>query len=303
MKDIIIIGAGPAGMTAAVYGLRAGKSVLVLSGRGYGGQIVNAAEIENYPAIPKISGVDFARQLYDQASALGAEFVSEKATGIEDQGDKKIVRTESGAYEGRAVVIAAGATNRTLGIEGESRLTGSGVSYCATCDGNFFRGRDVAVIGGGNTALEDAEVLSGIVNRVYLVHRRSEFRGEAAAVKRLESKANVEFVLDSVPEEIRGKFAVDTLTVKNVKTGEERELPVSGVFVAVGQVPENGDFANVMELDSSGYAAADESCVTRTPGVFAAGDCRAKKVRQLSTATADGAVAALAAVEYINGLG
>ena len=209
MKDIIIIGAGPAGMTAAVYGLRAGKSVLVLSGRGYGGQIVNAAEIENYPAIPKISGVDFARQLYDQASALGAEFVSEKATGIEDQGDKKIVRTESGAYEGRAVVIAAGATNRTLGIEGESRLTGSGVSYCATCDGNFFRGRDVAVIGGGNTALEDAEVLSGIVNRVYLVHRRSEFRGEAAAVKRLESKANVEFVLDSVPEEIRGKFAVE----------------------------------------------------------------------------------------------
>ena len=207
MYDIVIIGAGPAGLTAAIYGQRAGKSTLVLDEKGHGGQIVNTPDVENYPGIKHISGIDFANDLYEQALGLGAEVRTEKVTGI--TGDQiKTVTTGSGAYEARAVIIATGAKNRVLGFDGEVRLTGSGVSYCATCDGNFFRGKDVAVIGGGNTALEDAEVLANIANKVYLVHRRDQFRGDQATVDRLAAKENVEFVLDSVPLSAEGEFMV-----------------------------------------------------------------------------------------------
>lgn len=301
MYDIVIIGAGPAGMSAAVYGQRAGKKTLMIDAKGFGGQILNTPEVENYPGIKKTSGIELASSLYEQATGQGAEIVYEKAVAIEP-GNPAVVRTETTSYETKAVIIATGAKNRPLGIPTEEKFAGAGVSYCATCDGAFFRGRDVAVIGGGNTALEDAEVLSGIANKVYLVHRRDAFRGEQAGVKRLLTKDNVEFVLDSVPEEILGEMTVSGLKVRSVKTDETRTLSVQGVFVAIGQMPDNGDFADAAELDDKGYVAAGEDCMTKTPGVFTAGDCRTKKVRQLATAAADGAVAALAAVDYINSL-
>ena len=302
MYDIVIIGAGPAGLSAAIYGQRAGKETLLIDAKGFGGQIINTPEVENYPGIKKVSGLELATNLYEQATELGAEIVYEKAVGIEDAGNHKKVKTESAVYDTKSVIIATGAKNRPMGLENEEKYTGAGVSYCATCDGAFFRGRDVAVIGGGNTALEDAEVLSGIADKVYLVHRRDAFRGEEANVKRLREKANVEFVLNSVPVELVGDMMISGLKVKNVKTEETITLLVQGVFVAIGQMPDNKDFADVAGLDDKGYVAAGEDCLTGTPGIFTAGDCRTKKVRQLATAAADGAVAALAAVEYINNL-
>lgn len=302
MYDIVIIGAGPAGLSAAIYGQRAGKETLLIDAKGFGGQIINTPEVENYPGIKKVSGLELATNLYEQATELGAEIVYEKAVGIEDAGNHKKVKTESAVYDTKSVIIATGAKNRPMGLENEEKYTGAGVSYCATCDGAFFRGRDVAVIGGGNTALEDAEVLSGIADKVYLVHRRDAFRGEEANVKRLREKDNVEFVLNSVPVELVGDMMISGLKVKNVKTEETITLLVQGVFVAIGQMPDNKDFADVAGLDDKGYVAAGENCLTGTPGIFTAGDCRTKKVRQLATAAADGAVAALAAVEYINNL-
>ncbi len=300
MYDIVIIGAGPAGLSAAIYGQRAGKKTLLIDAKGFGGQIINTPEVENYPGIKKVSGLELATNLYEQATELGAEIVYEKAVGIEDTGALKKVKTDSAVYETKSVIIATGAKNRPMGLENEEKYTGAGVSYCATCDGAFFRGRDVAVIGGGNTALEDAEVLAGIADKVYLIHRRDQFRGEEANVKRLREKDNVEFVLNSVPVELVGDVMISGLKVKNVKTEEVITLLVQGVFVAIGQMPDNKDFADVAGLDDKGYVAAGEDCLTATPGVFTAGDCRTKKVRQLATAAADGA--ALAAVEYINNL-
>lgn len=302
MYDIVIIGAGPAGLSAAIYGQRAGKETLLIDAKGFGGQIINTPDVENYPGIKKVSGLELATNLYEQATELGAEIVYEKAVGIEDSGQYKKVKTESAVYETKSVIISTGAKNRPMGLEEEEKYTGAGVSYCATCDGAFFRGRDVAVIGGGNTALEDAEVLSGIADKVYLVHRRDQFRGEEANVKRLREKENVEFVLNSVPVELVGDTMISGLKVKNVKTEETITLLVQGVFVAIGQMPDNKDFADVARLDDKGYVTAGEDCLTGTPGIFTAGDCRTKKIRQLATAAADGAVAALAAVEYINNI-
>lgn len=302
MYDIVIIGAGPAGLSAAIYGQRAGKKTLLLDEKGFGGQILNTPEVENYPGIKKVSGFELASTLYEQATGQGAEIAYEKAVAIEDGGSTKIVRTETNTYEAKAVIIATGAKNRPLGLASEAKFTGSGVSYCATCDGAFFRGKTVAVIGGGNTALEDAEVLSALAEKVYLVHRRDTFRGEQAGVKRLLAKDNVEFVLDSVPSDILGDMTVSGLKIKNVKTEEEQTLEVQGVFVAIGQMPDNEAFADAVDLDPSGYVDAGEDCLTKTPGVFTAGDCRTKKVRQLATAAADGAAAALAAAGYINNL-
>ena len=302
MYDIVIIGAGPAGLSAAIYGQRAGKETLLIDAKGFGGQIINTPDVENYPGIKKVSGLELATNLYEQATELGAEIVYEKAVGIEDAGQHKKVKTESAVYETKSVIISTGAKNRPMGLEQEEKYTGAGVSYCVTCDGAFFRGRDVAVIGGGNTALEDAEVLSGIADKVYLVHRRDQFRGEEANVKRLREKENVEFILDSVPVELVGDTMISGLKVKNVKTEETITLLVLGVFVAIGQMPDNQDFADVARLDDKGYVTAGEDCLTGTPGIFTAGDCRTKKVRQLATAAADGAVAALAAVEYINNI-
>jgi len=299
MTDIIIVGAGTAGMSAAIYGLRAGKSVLVFEAAAYGGQIINTPDIENYPGIAHVSGFDFATGLYNQMMDLGAELKFERVTSVEDAGDRKIVRTSSNEYEAKAVILATGAKNRPLGLEREQEMIGSGVSYCATCDGMFFRRKDVVVNGGGNTALEDAAFLANYCNKVYLVHRRDAFRGDAAAVKELESKENVEFVLNATVTKILGEKKVEGVEVTDKLTGETRVIEAQGLFVAIGQMPENQVFADLVDLDAGGYIAAGEDCLTRTSGIYTAGDCRTKTVRQLTTAAADGAVAALAAASGI----
>lgn len=299
MYDIIIIGAGPAGLTAAIYARRASKSVLVLEALTYGGQIINTPDIENYPAAAHISGFEFATKVYEQAEALGAEFVFEKVVGLTDSGTVKIVKTAENEYQGKAVIIAAGSANRKLGIAGEDELVGRGVSYCATCDGAFYRGKKVAVAGGGNTALEDALYLADLAEKVYIVHRRDEFRGDDTTVNALKQRANVEFVLNSSITKLIADKKLTAVEVTDKLTGEKRELPLDGLFVAIGRVPENRNFAQLVALDEAGYIAAGEDCLTNVPGIFAAGDGRTKDVRQLVTAAADGAVAATAAVRFV----
>ena len=300
MYDIVIVGAGTAGLSAAIYGVRAGKTVLVLEGKTYGGQIVNSPEVENYPGIAKTSGFEFATALYEQASGLGAEIDFDSVLRVEKQGKDFVVYTEDREIPCHSVILATGAKNRPLGVEREESMIGAGISYCATCDGAFFRGQKTVVVGGGNTALEDAEFLSNFCEKVYVVHRRDEFRGEQWLVNALEKKANVEFVLDTVVTELMGERSVEGVRVKNVKTEEEKVLEVTGVFVAIGQMPDNKDFDALVDLDTAGYICALEDCKTSCEGVFAAGDCRTKAVRQLATAAADGAVAGLAACEYVN---
>lgn len=299
MYDIGIIGGGTAGMTAAIYGQRAGKRTVIIEAMNYGGQITSSPNVENYPGIASVSGAEFSMNLLDQAMKLGAETELEQVTGIREEDGIKVIETEGKEYPCRTVIIATGVTHRHLGLEKEEKLVGAGVSYCATCDGAFFKGRDVAVIGGGNTALQDAEFLSNYCNKVYLVHRRDEFRGEAGLVEPLKRKENVEFVLSATVKELVGENVVEGLVLNNKKTGEDFQISVSGVFVAIGQVPENQAFAGVVKLDESGFVEASEDCVTSCEGIFAAGDCRTKEVRQLTTAAADGAVAALAACKYI----
>ncbi len=298
MYDIIIIGAGTAGLSAAIYGLRAGKKVLVLEQLSYGGQIVNTPEIENYPGIKNISGFDFATGLYEQATALRAEVRYEQVTGIADGAEKQVTTTE-GTYSCKAIIIATGAKNRPLGLEREEELIGGGVSYCATCDGAFYKNRPVAVNGGGNTALEDALFLSNSCSKVYLIHRRDSFRGEAKQVEQLKAKENVEFVLNATVTALLGEDQVEGVEVTDKITGEKRTLQVDGLFIAIGQMPENAVFAPLIKLDEAGYVVAGEDCRTNVEGIYAAGDCRTKTVRQLTTAAADGAVAALAACAYI----
>ncbi len=299
MYDIIIIGAGTAGLSAAIYGLRAGKTVLILEEKSYGGQIVNTPEVCNYPGIKNISGYEFATNLYEQAVNLGAKIVYERAEGIVNSKNLKKVLTPTGEYEGGSVIIATGAKNRPLGLPREKELIGAGVSYCATCDGAFFRGRNVAVAGGGNTALEDALFLSNYCNRVYLIHRRNEFRGEKKLVARIEEKDNVELVMDSKVVALEGEGHLQSITIESVKTGEKHNLKVDGLFVAIGQMPSNEAFGEIIDLDDLGYVCATEDCTTKTEGIFTAGDCRTKSVRQLTTAAADGAVAGLRASEYV----
>ncbi len=302
MYDIGIIGGGTAGMTAAIYGQRAGKQTVIIEGGTFGGQITSSPNVENYPGIASVSGSEFSMNLLDQAVKLGAETAMEQVTGIREENGVKVIETDGKdgkEYRCKSVIIATGVTHRHLGVPNEERLTGAGVSYCATCDGAFFRGRDVAVVGGGSTALQDAEFLSAYCRKVYLIHRRDEFRGEDNIVKRLEGKENVEFILNTTVKEIIGNTAVERLILNNKKTGKEFKLEVSGVFLAVGQIPQNEVFADIVKLDGNGFILAAEDCVTSHPGIFAAGDCRTKEVRQLTTAAADGAVAALAACKYI----
>lgn len=297
--DIVIVGAGTAGLSAAIYAVRAGKSVIVLEATTHGGQIVNTPEVENYPGIKKISGFEFANNLYEQAKSLGAEVVYEKVNSIEVNGEEKIVHTAKEDYQAKAVILATGAKNRPLGLEHEKEWIGAGISYCATCDGMFYRGKDVAVAGGGNTALEDAIFLTNYCRKVYLIHRRDAFRGEEKLLQTLKEKPNVEFVLNANITRLIGEDGVDGVEVEDKNTHEKRVLDVMGLFVAIGQMPENSEFINVVDLDKGGYIEAKEDCKTKTKGIFTAGDCRTKKVRQLATAASDGAIAALAACEYI----
>ncbi len=299
MSDIIIVGAGPAGLSAAVYGLRAGKSVLLLEKESYGGQIINTPEIENYPGIKKISGYEFAENLYQQAVDLGAEIVFEAVTAIETEEDIKKVFTAQNEYLCKTVILATGATHRKLGIEREEELIGKGVSYCATCDGMFFKGKDVAVAGGGNTALQDALFLSNYCRKVYLIHRREEFRGEKRLEAALREKDNIEFVLNCQVTALNGEKTLTSVTVRDKNTEKEKELSVSGIFIAVGQEPQSQIVQNMIDTDEGGYIISGEECYTNCSGIFTAGDCRTKSIRQLATAVSDGAVAALKACEYM----
>ena len=299
MYDIGIIGGGTAGLTAAIYGQRAGKNTIVFEGKIYGGQIASSPRVENYPGIAMISGSEYSMNLLNQAKALGAETKQGRVSQITGTEGAWVLHTSEGEVECKAVILATGVVPRKLGLESEARLEGMGVSYCATCDGAFFRNMDVAVIGGGSTALEDAEFLSNTSRKVYLVHRRDEFRGEDALVQVLRKKDNVEFVLSATPKEILGTEYVEGLVVNELKTGTERSLEVAAVFIAVGHIPMNQTFAELIDLDETGFIQAREDCHTSARGIFTAGDCRTKEVRQLTTAAADGAIAALAACKYL----
>ena len=292
MYDIIIVGAGPAGLTAALYALRANKKVLVFEAKSYGGQIVNAAVVENYPGIDKISGFDYATNLYNQVMNLGCELKFETVERITE--DKKVITSE-GEYEAKAIIIATGATNRKLNIEGEEELVGKGVSYCASCDGNFYKGKVVAVNGGGNSALEDALYLSDLVSKVYLVHRRDEFRGEEKLVSDLKKKENVEFILNSTIKSINGTNKLESITVED-KEGNTKNIELDGLFIAIGQEPRNQVFANVANINEYGYIESEDGVHTKVAGIYVAGDTRVKFLRQLTTAVSDGSIAATMAI-------
>lgn len=293
--DAIVIGAGPAGLTSAIYLARANKKVLVLESKVVGGQIVNASNVENYPGIKSISGSDFAMNLYEQATNLGVEVKFERVIKVEE--DKTVI-TESNKYKAKAVIIATGLVNRTLGLEED--YIGKGVSYCATCDGNFYKGKTVAVVGGGNTALDDALYLSNICNKVYLIHRRDSFRGENKLKEELETRKNLEFVLKSNIVKIYGNDILTSVDVKN-SDGIVRNLRIDGLFVAVGKDPNNEVFENVVDILPNGYFDNERAPYTKTKGIYIAGDCVNKEIRQLTTAVSDGTIAASIAIKEMKG--
>ena len=299
MYDIIIAGGGPAGLTAAIYARRAGKSVLVIEKNTFGGQITWSPKVENFPTVLSASGAELGDRFMEQAIEQGADLELEEIVSVQDNGTSKTVMCESGAtFEGRSLIIAAGARPRMLHLAREEELVGCGVCYCAVCDGAFYSGKTVAVYGGGNSALQDAMLLSEKCAKVYLIHRRNAFRGEASLVEQLKRKSNVELVLGTVVTALQGEDFLTGITVE--QDGEEQLIPVDGLFVAIGHQPDLGCFASLITLDEGGYADSEENCLTGTEGVFVAGDCRRKSVRQLTTAVADGAVAALAACSWLD---
>ena len=297
--DIAIVGGGPAGMTAALYAARAGKSVVLFEGEMLGGQILPTRKIENYPALPDVDGYTFADGLTKQITALGVQIVYATVTKLEKANDGFKLLTGGEAYAASAVILATGLKHRKLGLSGEDALIGRGVSFCATCDGMFFRRREVAVVGGGNTAVQDALVLAEYCSRVYLIHRRDELRAEKNLAAQMREKENIEFIGETVIEELQGEEALQSLTLRNVTTGAVEYLPVAALFEAIGQLPQNAAFADTVALDEDGYFLTDSNCATSCPGIFAAGDACRKTVRQLTTAVSDGTVAALSAVEYL----
>ncbi len=293
MYDIIIIGAGPAGLTSALYALRANKKVLVLESKTYGGQIVNANLIENYPGISNISGFDYATNLYNQVVSLNGEVKYETAIKIE----KNKVITNKSEYDCKAIIIATGSTNKKLNIEKEDYFIGKGVSYCATCDGNFYKNKIVAVIGGGNTALEDAIYLSNIASKVYLIHRRESFRGEVKYQEELKNKDNVEYILNRNVVKLNGNDKLESIDLDN---GDN--IKVDGIFIAIGQSPNNEIFKDIIDIDNSGYIISNDGVHTSQLGIYVAGDARVKDLRQLTTAVSDGAIAATTAIREMEEL-
>lgn len=300
MYDIIIIGAGPAGLTAALYARRADKSVIVLERGTFGGQITYSPNIENYPGYEKISGNELAEKLVGQAIAMGAEIEMAEVTAINCKDGVFYVATDECEYMSRAVIIATGSKHRHLGLDREEELTGNGISYCAVCDGAFYNGRTVAVIGGGNSALVEAIMLSDGCRKVYVVQNLDYLTGEEKLISVLKERKNVEFIFGSVVDDLHGDNELEGIIIRNEATGEKQRLDVDGMFVAIGQIPENEIFKEFAELDERGYVDSDENCTTKTPGLFVAGDCRKKQIRQITTACGDGAVAALAACRYID---
>lgn len=302
MYDIIIVGGGPAGLTAAVYALRAGKNVLVIEKAGFGGQIAFSPKVENIPGTKQISGAEFAEKLIDQAMALGADVELETVTAVEKNGDTFKVLTEEGSsFEGRSVILALGVKHRTLGLPGEEELIGNGISFCAVCDGAFYAGQDVAMIGGGNSALQEALLLSEVCNKVTIVQNLAFLTGEKKLAEALEAKDNVEIIYSTVVNNYLTKDgAISGLELRNEETGAVQTISVDGVFLAVGLQPENEPFAGFAKLNDWGYFDSGEDCCTDTEGVYVAGDCRSKRIRQVVTASADGAIAAMAACRYLD---
>ena len=301
MYDLIIIGSGPAGLSAAIYGKRAGLNLLVVEKAPMsGGQVLNTYEVDNYPGMPGINGFDLGMQFRAHADKLAVEFREGCVTSIENQGDKKLVTVEGELLESKTVILASGAEHAHLNVPGEEKLSGRGVYYCATCDGAFFRGRTVAVAGGGDVALEDAIYLAGICEKVYLIHRRDELRGAQVLQQELKALPNVEFLYSHIVTEIQGENEVENLRIKNLKTEEEFDLVVEGIFVAVGIRPDSTLIKDMVDCDEGGYVLAGEDCSTNVPGLYVAGDIRKKPIRQIVTAAADGANAAVSAGNYVN---
>lgn len=299
MYDIIIIGGGPAGLTAAIYARRAGKSALVLEKASFGGQITYSPKIENFPSWGSISGTELADKMMEQALAQGADIELEEALSVEKSEGVFKVTTDFSEYEAKAVIIATGAKHRLLGVEGEESLVGKGISFCAVCDGAFYAGKEVMVIGGGNSALVEATLLAETCKKVTVVQNLPYLTGEKTTADALVSRENVEVIYSTVVKEFKGEDELESVVLK-AEDGSEHTLNPDGVFIAIGLAPENDAFKNLAELNDYGYILSDENCLTKTEGVFVAGDCRTKAVRQIATATADGAVAALKAIEYID---
>ena len=300
MYDSIIVGAGPAGMTAALYLLRSGKKVLLLESDSFGGQIASAPNVENYPGIPHMDGSDFADKLLSQVTDFGADIDVTRVGGIIKKDDFSDVITESGPVSGKTVIIAVGVKHRTLGIEGENNYYGKGISFCAVCDGPFYKGKVAAIVGGGNSAVQEALYLSDICANVHLIHRRDSFRAEKSLVENAKNKDNIIIHTDSVISSFIGENQIKGLTILNKRTSEVTDITCDVLFEAIGRIPENNIFSDLIELDGDGYVIAKENCATSCPGIFVAGDCRQKNIRQLTTAVADGSTAALAAVDFLN---
>lgn len=302
MRDLIIVGSGPAGLCAAIYGKRAGFDTLVIEETGVsGGQILQTYEVDNYPGLPGISGFDLGMKMREHADKMGAEFLDATVTGLKDNENFKTIITNEGELETRTVIIATGAAHNKLQVPGEEELTGMGVSYCATCDGAFFKNKVTIVVGGGDVAVEDAIFLARTCSKVYLVHRRDSLRAAQILQQELFSMQNVEMIWDSTVEKICGDGQVESVIIKNVKSHESRTVETDGVFVAVGIHPNTEAFAAAVNLDASGYIQADETCRTNIPGIFAAGDNRTKRLRQVVTAVSDGANAVTGVTEYFSG--
>lgn len=299
MYDIIIVGAGPAGLTAAVYARRAGKSVLVLEKDTFGGQVTFSPKLENYPGFQEISGNELAQRMLEQAMALGAEIDMDTVTEIMD-GDVKTVVGEAGRYEARSVIIAAGARHRRLNLPSEEEFIGNGISFCAVCDGAFYKDQHVAVIGGGNTALQEIALLADICKKVTVVQNLAFLTGEEKMVQLLQSKNNIDYIYNTVVTGYEGETNLQAIRLLNTETQETSRLEIDGIFLAIGTAPENDAYQKVAKLNEYGYIVSDESCRTETPGIFVAGDCRTKAYRQVATAISDGAAAALNACRFLD---
>lgn len=302
MTDIIIIGGGPAGLTAALYARRANKSVLVMEKAAFGGQITFSPRVENIPGFLSLTGNEFAEKLVEQVLEQGADIEPCEVLSVRDDGDRKTVVTDGGEFAAKAVVIATGARHRLLGVENEDRYIGEGISFCAVCDGAFYAGKQVGVVGGGNSALQEALLLSDVAAKVTVIQNLDFLTGEQKLQDQLAERANVEVLLGTTVRAVTGDESFTGVTLCEEKSGLLTDLPLDGLFVAIGLVPQNEPFATVVELDERGYVNAGESCTTTAPGIFVAGDCRTKRIRQVATAAADGAVAALAACDYIDNL-
>ncbi len=298
MYDIIVIGGGPAGLTAAIYARRANKSVLVIEKGSFGGQITFSPKVENIPGFSEVTGNEFAEKLVEQALGLDAEVECAEVLEIK-QGDIKTVVTDSGDFEAKTVIIATGAKHRMLGLDREQDFVGEGISFCAVCDGAFYAGQDVAVIGGGNSALQEAILLADLAKKVYVVQNLDFLTGEQKLQEKLAAKENVEIILGHTVKGVLGETTLTGITIAD-NNGNEKQLDIDGMFVAIGLIPQNEAFSGIVNLDDRGYVNSDENCFTNADGIFVAGDCRTKKIRQVATAAADGAIAALAACDYLD---